>query len=102
MDTRECKKCKTIQPIEEFPSNGNKHGGKRWQCKKCMQKINQKWRENKKTPQPTIPTTPTPTPILTETTPTPTETTLTTPTLIFKNNTILNWTTTTPPNAQIQ
>jgi len=88
MDTRECKKCKTIQPIEEFPSNGNKHGGKRWQCKKCMQKINQKWRENKKTPQ--------------STTPTPTETTITTPTLIFKNNTVLNWTTTTPPNAQTQ
>lgn len=49
MDRRTCKKCGEEKDLEEFPSNGDKRGGKRWQCKTCMRRINRTWRsENKK------------------------------------------------------
>lgn len=37
-----CNKCSADKEETEFPSNGN--GGRRKQCRKCMQEINKAWR----------------------------------------------------------
>ena len=39
-----CTKCNENKNEEEFPLNGNGHGGRRKQCKKCMNEINKQWR----------------------------------------------------------
>lgn len=33
------------QPLDNFPLNGDKKGGRRWQCKACMRRKNREWRE---------------------------------------------------------
>lgn len=52
-ETRVCKNesCEMAgqeQPISNFPLNGDRKGGYRWQCKKCMRAINRKWRQANK------------------------------------------------------
>jgi len=47
-ECRECRKCKQEKLITEFPSNGSKRQGKRWQCKQCMNKINKEYRASKR------------------------------------------------------
>lgn len=37
-----CTRCSADKDENDFPSNGN--GGRRKQCRKCMQEINKAWR----------------------------------------------------------
>jgi hypothetical protein len=48
LDNRICKKCGIEKDIEEFPYNGDRRGGRRWQCKSCMRNINKSWRQENK------------------------------------------------------
>lgn len=47
-EERTCRRCNQTKSLDEFPSNGDERGGKRWQCKECMNKINRMWRSDNK------------------------------------------------------
>jgi len=45
-EMRFCKICGVQKILEEdFPSNGSRMGGYRWQCKECMNKKNKEYRK---------------------------------------------------------
>lgn len=43
-----CTCCGFPRDAENFPKNGDGKGGRRKQCKDCMQKINKGWRKRNK------------------------------------------------------
>lgn len=49
MEERICKICGKVKDLDnDFPLNGVKGEGRRWQCKECMKKINRNWRKKNK------------------------------------------------------
>lgn len=47
--TRTCKTCGDDKDLDDFPLNGDRRGGRRWQCKSCMRDRNRQWRDTNKT-----------------------------------------------------
>ena len=43
-----CTICGVEKHEDEFPLNGDGHGGRRKQCRECMRKINRDWRRKNK------------------------------------------------------
>ena len=45
---RVCRICEEEKDLNDFPLNGDRRGGRRWQCKNCMRNRNKQWRSSNK------------------------------------------------------